>query len=206
VSLRFVGLFEKGLFQSEVLISEKHFKEHFPSRTGYSFFLLDPPPGTSAETADILERRLGDYGFDVTPTQERLQRFQAVFNTYLATFQTLGGLGLLLGTLGLAAILLRNVVERRGELATLRALGFKRDSLGWLVVAENAFLLVIGVAIGTASALVAVAPHLLQGNALVPWTSLALTLLAILAVGMLACAAAVRGALRAPLLPALKAD
>ena len=32
-------------------------------------------------------------------------------NTYLSTFQSLGGLGLLLGTIGLAALQLRNVLE-----------------------------------------------------------------------------------------------
>lgn len=206
VRLRLVGLLEKGLFQSEILISEQNFKKHFPSRTGYSFFLFDPPEGRFDEVSELLESRLGAYGFDITPTQERLQRFEAVQNTYLATFQTLGGLGLLLGTLGLAAILLRNVMERRGELATLRALGFRRRSLGWLVVAENSLLLVVGVAIGSLAALVAVAPHLLSDNALVPWGSLILTLLAILIVGMLACAAAVRVALSTPLLPALKSE
>ena len=103
-------------------------------------------------------------------------------------------------------MLLRNVMERRGELATLRALGFRRRSLGWLVVAENGFLLILGVLIGCVAAFVAVAPHLIQGSALVPWGSLVLTLAAILVVGMLACAAAVRSALLAPLLPALKAE
>ena len=206
VTLRFVGLLRKGIFQSEVLISEENFKRHFPSRTGYSYFLLDPPAERSEEISELLEASFGPYGFDVTPTTERLQRFQAVFNTYLATFQTLGGLGLLLGTLGLAAVLLRNVMERRGELATLRALGFRRRSLGWLVVAENGFLLILGVLIGCVAAFVAVAPHLLEGSALVPWGSLTLTLVAILAVGTLACVAAVRSALATPLLPALKSE
>ena len=53
------------------------------------------------------------------PTAERLAEFHAVENTYLSTFQTLGGLGLLVGTVGLAAVLLRNVLERRRELALL---------------------------------------------------------------------------------------
>ncbi|MDX1383781.1 MAG: ABC transporter permease, partial [Thermoanaerobaculia bacterium] len=204
--LRLVGLLEKSLFQGEVLISEAAFKRHFPSRTGYRFFLIDPPAGREAELAELLEDRLGDYGFDATPTAEKLQRFQAVFNTYLATFQTLGGLGLLLGTVGLAAILLRNVLERRGELATLRALGFRRRSLAGLVVAENALLLMAGVAIGAVAALLAVSPHLLAGNALVPWGSLAAILTLIVALGMLASVAAVRRALSVPLLPSLKGD
>ena len=129
-----------------------------------------------------------------------------MFNTYLATFQTLGGLGLLLGTVGLAAILLRNVLERRGELATLRALGFQRASLARLVLAENTLLLLVGLGIGAGAALLAVSPHLLAGNAAVPWLSLAVTLLLIVVVGTLAAIAAVRRALAAPLLPALKGE
>ena len=109
-----------------------------------------------AELIAALEQGLDAYGFDAEPTRERLDRYQAVQNTYLATFQTLGGLGLLLGTLGLAAILLRNVLERRGELATMRALGFPRASLARLVLAENTLLLVIGLAIGAGAALLAV--------------------------------------------------
>ena len=105
------------------------------------------------------------------------QSFQAVENTYLATFQTLGGLGLLLGTFGLAVILVRNVLERVAELATLRALGYPRSALGWIVFTENALVLVVGLLLGTVAALVAVAPHLASGGALVPWLGLAATLL-----------------------------
>jgi hypothetical protein len=67
-------------------------------------------------------------------------------------------------------------------------------------------LLLIGLAIGAAAALLAVSPHLLAGNAAVPWGSLAVTMLVIVAVGTAAAAAAVRRALAAPLLPALKGD
>ena len=52
---------------------------------------------------------------------DRIAAFHRVENTYLSTFQSLGALGLLLGTAGLAAVLLRNVLERRRELALLRA-------------------------------------------------------------------------------------
>jgi hypothetical protein len=206
IRLRLVGLLEKSLFQSEVLISEEQFERNFPSRSGRSFFLFDPPAGRDQDLAAALESGLDSYGLDAGSTRERLDRYQAVFNTYLATFQTLGGLGLLLGTLGLAAILLRNVLERRGELATMRALGFTRASLAWLVLAENTVLLVVGLAIGAAAALLAVSPHLLAGNAVVPWGSLAATLLFIVVVGTAAAVAAVRRALAAPLLPALKGE
>ena len=204
LELRLVGLLRKSVFQSELLISEANLARHFPSRTGASYFLLRTPPGEQDRTMEELERTLGGFGLDTAPTAQRLQAFQAVENTYLGTFQTLGGLGLLLGTLGLAVVLLRNLLERRGELATLQAIGFWRRALAWLVVAENGLVLTAGVAVGAASALVAVSPHLLGGHALVPWISLGLTLLLVMAAGTLASLAAVRRVTREELLPALR--
>ena len=113
---------------------------------------------------------------------------------------------MLLGTIGLAVVLLRNVLERRGELATLRAFGFRRPKLTWMVVVENGLLLAAGLAIGTVAALVTIAPHLADEVARVPWSSIAWTLAGIFAFGLAACTISAAGALRADLLPALKAE
>ena len=110
--------------------------------------------------ATALEDGLADYGFDAQSTAARLASYHRVENTYLSTFQALGGLGLLLGTLGLGAILLRNVLERRRELALLQAVGYEGRTLGLMVVAESVVLMAAGIAHGTLSALVAVAPAL----------------------------------------------
>jgi ABC-type antimicrobial peptide transport system permease subunit len=166
--------------------------------------LIDTPEAGAHEVASTLEAGLAPFGFDVTTTREKLESYKVVEHTYLATFQMVGGLGLLLGTVGLGVILLRNVLERRGELATLRAFGFRRSTLAAMILAENAFLLVAGIVVGALAALVAVAPRLASID--VPWGSLALTLGIVLAFGMLSSLAAVRGALRVPLLPALKAE
>ena len=77
-------------------------------------------------------------------TAERLASFHRVENTYLSTFQALGGLGLLLGTIGLAAVMFRNVLERRRELALLRAVGYDAASVSTMILAEAALLLVAG--------------------------------------------------------------
>jgi ABC-type lipoprotein release transport system permease subunit len=202
--LRLVATLDGSVFQSELLIAESAFLERFPSHGGFSYFLIDAPPGAEQGVAEELERGLAPFGFDVTTTRERLLAFKAVEHTYLATFQLLGGLGLLLGTVGLAIVLLRNVVERRGELATLRAFGFRRSRIAAMILAENAFLLLGGMAVGSGAALVTVLPRLAAID--VPWRSIAATLVVVLIVGLLASLAAVRGALRAPLLPALKAE
>ena len=130
----------------------------------------------------------------------------AVQNTYLSTFQSLGGLGLLLGTFGLAVVELRNVLERRGELALLRAAGFRRALLGRMVMMENGLLLISGLAVGLFAALVAVWPHLLSGGASLPWQSLGVTLSLVIVVGLVAGFAAVRATLVTPLLPALRGE
>ncbi len=204
VRLRLVGLLDTSVFQSEILIAEPAFLQHFPGRTGYRYFLVDTPAGAVDSVRETLERRLGAFGFDAVSAGEKLRGYQVVEHTYLATFQLLGGLGLLLGTVGLGVVLLRNVLERQGELATLRAIGFGRRRIGALVLAENAFLLVAGVGLGAAAALVAVAPRLASID--VPWRSLGALLAVVLATGMLASLAAVQGALRTPLLATLKAE
>jgi len=206
IRLRLVGLLARSIFQSELLISEENFEKHFPSQTGYSYFLIDSQPEQVADVTTILEKNLSRYGFDILSTGQLLSGFLAVENTYLSTFQSLGGLGLLLGTLGLGIILIRNTMERRSELATLQAFGFSKSRLSALVLIENWFLLAFGMSIGSISALVAVSPHLLATGNMVPLGSLGVTLLVIFAVGSLASLLALRLAFRTPLLSALKEE
>jgi ABC-type antimicrobial peptide transport system permease subunit len=204
VDLQIVAMLDKSIFQSELVISDSNFRRLFPSQAGYSYFLIEEKAeggagkaeggerraegqrGSSLVTdhsslAAILEQNLGDFGFDATPVSERLAEYHAVENTYLSTFQMLGGLGLVLGTLGLGAVLLRSVVERRGELALLLAVGFRPALLVWMVLAETGFLLIVGLGAGAVSALVAVAPHIVARAAELPWASLVGTLGMVLA-------------------------
>lgn len=196
---------ENSLFQSQLIISESNFTKYFPSQSGYQFFLIKTPPELREETAQVLEKTLGDYGFDLTSASARLASYRAVENTYISTFQSLGGLGVLLGTFGLALILFRNIIERRGELATLRAFGFRRQLLSRMLFLESCFLLVVGMLIGIVAGLVAILGS--QGHLpSFPWVSLTITLLFIFGFGIIANAIAVAVALRSPLLSTLKSD
>jgi ABC-type antimicrobial peptide transport system permease subunit len=206
VRLRFVGLLQDSVFQSEILMSDASFLKLFPKSEGFSVFLLDPPAGDRHDVTSLFQTALDGRGIIVTPARERLSAYLAVENTYLSTFQVLGGFGLLLGALGLAVVLLRNVWERRGELALLRALGYRHRTLGWMVFAENAALLLLGLAAGVGSALAAVAPHVLTGEGAVPWGRLGLLLALVLIVGFAAGGSAVRSTVRAPLVPALRKE
>ena len=212
VRLRLVGLLKRSVFQSEILVSEQNFLAHFPRQTGYSFFLIESRSGddtAQAQVTEILEGNLDRFGFDVTSTAARIAAFQAVENTYIATFQTLGGLGLLLGTIGLGVVLLRNVLERRGEFATLQAFGFRRSLLAKMVLAENGVLLLVGIAIGSLAGIIGVLPNLLSEGHSLPGVSLVATIGLVFVVGMLASSFALAvtvGANHAQILPALKGD
>jgi predicted lysophospholipase L1 biosynthesis ABC-type transport system permease subunit len=206
IPLEVTGLLKGSPFQGDLLISEEELLRHWPEVAGYRFFLIDCPAERTPEVRRILESALGDNGFSAEPMADYLARFLAVPNTYLSTFQSLGGLGLLLGTVGLAVVQWRGVVERRRELAVLRAVGFRRRRIAWLVLAESGMLLAAGLACGTLSAAVAVLPHFLSGDASIPWASLAGTLAAVLLVGLAAGGLAVRAAVAAPLLEALREE
>jgi hypothetical protein len=206
VRLRIAGIFKDSVFQSELVMSEANFLKLYPAHQGYNFFLIETPAAEQAEVKQLLETALADRGFDITSSARRVEEYLAVENTYLSTFQALGGLGLLLGSMGLAVVLLRSVWERRGELALLRALGYRRRVLGWLILAENAFLLALGLLVGAGAAFVSVAPHVLSGQGSVPWLRLAGVLVLVLAVGLAAGSLATRATLRAPLLPALRRE
>jgi putative ABC transport system permease protein len=202
VKLKIVAALDDSIFQSELIISEANFEEAFPQEQGHRVFLIDGPPGTDAK----LEAALSDYGFDVTSTADKLAAYHRVENTYLSTFQALGGLGLLLGTLGLGAVLLRNVLERRKELALLRAVGYRPEDLRKMVIAENAFLLIAGTVIGAVCAFIAIAPAFFQRGGHLPNPSLALLLLAVPVAGMVSSLVAVGAVSKAPLLETLRAE
>ena len=207
VLLRFVAALSDSLFQSDMVMSESNFLRYFPAIEGYRFFLIENPTTTRSNMiSGILEDRLSDFGFDAVSTSERLAEFHRVENTYLSTFQMLGGLGLALGTFGLAAILLRNVLERRRELALLRAVGYGSAHFAVMVIAENAFLLLSGLVIGTTCALLAIAPVFFARGGQLPFASLGLLLLAVMISGLVASVVATAAALRSPLLPSLRAE
>jgi putative ABC transport system permease protein len=207
VRLHIVALLQDSVFQSELLIADDAFLRLFPQQEGFQFFLIQAPPLPEGErVARALQTALADYGFSMTPSTQRLQSYLDVENTYLATFQSLGGLGLLLGTLGLAVVLVRSVWERRGELALLRALGFRRAALGWLVLAENAWLLTLGLAFGCTAAVVAIAPFVGGQGGEVFQPQLLVLLGAVVIVGLACGAVAVWATVRVPLLPALRRE
>jgi hypothetical protein len=205
--LRIVAALSDSIFQRELVMSGANFARLFPEQEGYRLLLVDAPADRVEAVATAVEEGAADLGADAVSTSARLAEFHTVENTYLSTFQTLGGLGLLVGTLGLGAVVLRNVLERRRELALLGAVGYRRAHLFTIVLAENLLLLAWGLGIGVVCALVAIAPAVLERGGRLPTpASAAALLVAVFVAGLVSSIVGTGAALRTPLLGALRSE
>ncbi|NUN95725.1 MAG: ABC transporter permease [Candidatus Omnitrophica bacterium] len=202
--VRFVGTLANSILQGSILISEENLLRGFPSESGYRMALIDAPREKIAQIGQTLSRSLSDLGLDLIPAEERLAAFNAVENAYLSIFQVLGGLGLILGSVGLGIVVLRNALERRAELALLRAAGFSERKVLRLVLAEHRMLLILGLGCGSLAGLASVLPHLISPGVEFPALSLAVTLVAIVGSGMIWIRLAAGMALCGPILDALR--
>ncbi|MDH4064551.1 MAG: FtsX-like permease family protein, partial [Acidobacteriota bacterium] len=204
VTFRIVGALADSVLQSELIIGEGQFVHLFPRHEGYRVWMVEAPAAEAPEVATLLEDRLADSGLDVTETRVRLASYHRVENTYLATFQALGALGLLLGTLGVGAVLARNVLERQREWGLLRAVGYRSSHLSTMVLAESAVLVVGGVALGAAAAALAIAPAIAERGQSLPFGALGGVLAAVIVVGLLSSLFALGAATRTSVVGALK--
>jgi putative ABC transport system permease protein len=205
VKLRIVGLLQDSVFQSELLVSDANFKRLYPREEGFRVFLIDAPADQLDRTAGLLETGLRANGMTVSRTADRVATYQAVIGAYLSTFQLLGGLGLLLGLFGLAAVMLRAVWERTGELALLRAVGYRVSDLQRMILVENVVLLVVGVGVGLTAAVISVIPNLVLGGQ-IGSARLWLMLAAVVAVGLIVAVVTTRSVARVPLISALRKE
>jgi ABC-type antimicrobial peptide transport system permease subunit len=205
VTLQLVALLNGSLLQGNVIIPDSVFIRLFPDTGGARLFLIDAPPESTEAFRRTAIDLLGPRGFTLTPAADRLAQFQAVQNTYLTIFSTLGGLALILAAAGLAVLVARHVLERRSEFAVLQSAGFTTAQLRRMILAEHWFLLVAGVMLGSTAALLAVWPNLrLAGSHGLPLRLLSTLLVAILAGGLLFCWTAARLALSHRLADALR--
>jgi ABC-type antimicrobial peptide transport system permease subunit len=76
----------------------------------------------------------------------------------------LGALAILIGTIGLGVILARSILERKKEIALMKAVGIGREKILRLFMNEYLLLLLSGILIGVISSSIATLPSLLSPN------------------------------------------
>lgn len=205
VTARIVATLQDSPFQSEVIVSEANFQRLHPREEGYRLILVETLPEDETPVRQLLETGLQRYGLITTLSRDRVAGFQAVVSSYLTTFQLLGVLGLILGIFGIAVVILRNVWERRGEFALLRAFGYTPGAIRTLLLGENLLIILLGLGLGIVSAAVSILPHLALGGA-VPWSAIVAMSGGVLLLSVLVVVVASASAIRTPVLTALRED
>jgi ABC-type antimicrobial peptide transport system permease subunit len=163
-----------SVFQGFVLISAQNFLKNYPTHSGTSVFLVEGKPENQQQIGDELNSVFRDYGWEMTTTVSRLVEFYSITNTYLSIFMALGALGLILGTIGLAVILARSLLERKHEIAVMQATGFDTKPIFSIIAFEYFILLVTGVLFGLVAAVIAVLPAFLSPGSDASFSTVAL--------------------------------
>jgi ABC-type antimicrobial peptide transport system permease subunit len=200
------GSLSNSVFQGNILLSDKVFRKQFPSSGGSRIILTDAPAKKQSLIIEVLSRSLIDYGIEVTPASQRLATFNSVENTYLTVFMVLSGLGFIIGTIGLGIILLRNIYERRQEFALMISMGYSRKQIFSIVFTENVCLLSTGFLTGLMSAIVGILPSLLSPSFKVQGEFVIMLTTVIFISGLLWIYFPLKGALRKPLITALRGE
>ncbi|AHW61461.1 ABC transporter permease [Draconibacterium orientale] len=184
LKLRLIAGTKPSVFQGYVIISNKHFLKNYPTSSGSNIFLVGGDAENEAAIGDELQSVFRDYGWEMESAAKRLVEFYSVTNTYLSIFLALGALGLILGTIGLAVILARTILERRQEIALMQAIGFTKSSVFKLLRNEYLLLLVSGVLLGFVTAVVATLPAFLSTNTDASFSTVAIVVALILVNGV----------------------
>ncbi|NQV33411.1 MAG: FtsX-like permease family protein, partial [Phycisphaeraceae bacterium] len=203
---RIVAVLANSMLQGNLIMAESQFTRRFKSEEGYRQVLIETDPNQTVIVREHLEDRLKDLGLSLEGSRERLAALSKVENTYLDMFLVLGGLGLALGSVGMALVVLRNLLDRRAEFAMLRAVGLDRGHVRRLAFYEHWGLLLAGLFWGTVAAAVAVTPAVRMSSFKVPYVGIILLLAGMAVFGALWVWLAVQAALRGELMEALRSE
>jgi ABC-type antimicrobial peptide transport system permease subunit len=162
LKIRLIGGTAPSVLQGNMIISDHHFLEFFPSSSGASVYLVDVLPGSDVDPDNDLSRAFRDNGWFMTRTAARLAEFESVQNTYLSIFTLLGILALILGTVGLGIMLIRDIIERAHEIGLFQAVGFGKGQIFRIFFMEYFILICLGILPGLLAAILATLPGLLS--------------------------------------------
>jgi len=198
MDLLLIGGLAPSVFQGNVMIANERFLEQFPESSGTRVFLVEGEPADTALIKSELGRGLRDLGWDMQLASERLAEFNSVTNAYLSIFLVMGALGLLLGTFGLVVVLSRSILERRQEIALLKAVGYERKMIRKLITREYMFLLLVGIMAGFGTAIIATLPSITSAHTGTSFTSILIWLVILIINGWLWIHVVTRSSLNDP--------
>ena len=164
VPYRVIGLYTPppDLFGSgnraSAVIPHSTFNKHVPHwRGGLALMLAPPVDVTMSDAIDDVTAALRsmrglrpgeENNFDVVTQDKLLESWNGMTGVFFMVMLGLSSVGLLVGGVGVVAIMMISVTERTREIGVRKALGAKRREILWQFLVEAATLTMIGGAIG----------------------------------------------------------
>jgi putative ABC transport system permease protein len=136
-----------GVFASEKLIENKYLAYNYNGTT-YSYFFKLQEGMDGFQVSQEIEKAFFTSNMDTVFLSDIVQTVLDIQRSVMLLLQSYLGLGLLVGIAALGIITIRSVVERKQEIGTLRAIGFKSRMISRAFLLEISFIAILGITIG----------------------------------------------------------
>jgi putative ABC transport system permease protein len=147
VTVTIVGIMDAG-FVSGVFLQEEEVGL-LTGALGPTLFYVQAAEGESAsDLAKAMQAELVDHAFTGIVIRELVEESLEVTLNVMQLIQAFLALGLAVGISGLGVLAVRNVIERRATIGTLRALGFRKEMILKAFLLELSFVAVLGILLG----------------------------------------------------------
>jgi putative ABC transport system permease protein len=140
------------------VIPHTTFDKYVPHFRGWMNFLVSPAPGVTvshaiddvtAQLRSVRGLRPGqENNFTVVTQDKLLETWDSVTGVFFLVMIALSSVGLLVGGVGVIAIMMISVTERTREIGVRKALGARRREILWQFLVEAATLTVVGGLVG----------------------------------------------------------
>ena len=184
------------------MLGEDDLHRYDPAAVGYRYFLIETPPGQATAVQQVLQQKLGDYGFAQRNDRRAAQRLGRRREHVSCHVPESRRAGALVGHYRAGRRAMAERLGAAGRVGPAPRRRFPRANAGHPRGDGERVALLLGLGVGLLAALVAVLPHLIGRGAAVPFGLLAAIFALVLVAGLAASLAAMRGVLRTPILPA----
>ncbi len=142
----------------EAVIPHKTFEKYVPYWRGWMDFLVSPDTSVTVQDAidDVTAVLRGMRGlrpgeentFSIVTQDKLLESWNQVTGMFFLVMIALSSVGLMVGGVGVVAIMMISVTERTREIGVRKALGAKRREILWQFLVEAATLTLVGGIVG----------------------------------------------------------
>ncbi len=131
-----------------IYVGEQAFQELFPEPASITYY-IDVAPGVDARALSRqIEAGLIQYGVQSAVIADEIAKQTGIARGFIRLIQGFMALGLVVGIAALGVVSFRVVVERRHQIGTLRAIGYRQSMVAACFLLESTMVTTLGVLSG----------------------------------------------------------